>query len=386
MTAPMERATTRLLAMEGEFGTEPRNFTQGRRSSVAALCEISLHSLAAVPMRLPRKSHKPSRNRTETIETIDPGVVTHCDAALTGARPNIRASNLTGECVAMANVAAGPAFSAMTRSERGANGIMERRHDTLDGIEILSSLTAEARRRLAARCIWREFNPRQQIVGHQEDSRTVFFLSAGKAHAAVFSESGKRVTFRDINAGEIFGEFAAIDGESQAATVEAVTRCTVATMSAEAFWEVLRAEPTVMADVLKRVTGQVRVLSKKVFELATLAAGKRIQAELLRLAEPSVTAAGNAVLYPAPTDADIAARAGTTRETVNRQLKEMMEAGMIVRRGRTLVIPDVEKVRRLIASPPTDWGQSARDKASALPWRATFARSRPALAPLRDLH
>jgi CRP/FNR family cyclic AMP-dependent transcriptional regulator len=261
-------------------------------------------------------------------------------------------------------------------------GIMERNHDTLDGIQILSSLTAEARRRLAARCTWRDFNPRQQIIGHQEDSRTVFFLSAGRAHAAIFSENGRRVTFRDIDAGEIFGEFAAIDGETQVATVEAVTKCTVATMSPEAFWEVLRTEPTVMADVLKRLTGQVRVLSKKVFELATLAVGKRIQTELLRLAESSVTEVGNAVLFPGPTDADIAARVATTRETVNRQLGEMIEAGVIERHGRTLVIPDVEKVRRLIASPSTDCArQSARGEASRPPSGATFARSQPAPHP-----
>jgi CRP/FNR family transcriptional regulator, cyclic AMP receptor protein len=251
---------------------------------------------------------------------------------------------------------------------------MERRHD-LEGIHILSSLTADARRRLAARCLWRDFDPGQQIVGHQEDNRTVFFLSAGKAHAAIFSESGKRVAFQDINAGEMFGEFAAIDGGSQAATVEAVTKCTVATMSPAAFWDMLRAEPTMMADVLKGVTGQVRVLSKKVFELATVAVGKRIQTELLRLAEPAVTEVGNAVLYPGPTDADIAARAATTRETVNRQLGEMIEAGVIERHGRTLVIPDVEKVRRLIASPPTDWDDhSARDGASTPPWGGTRAR------------
>jgi CRP-like cAMP-binding protein len=252
---------------------------------------------------------------------------------------------------------------------------MERSNETLDGIHILSSLTAAARRRLAARCTWRDFNPRQQIVGHQEDSRTVFFLSAGKAHAAIFSENGKRVTFRDIGAGEMFGEFAAIDGESQAATVEAITKCTVAMMSAEAFWEVLRAEPTVMVDVLKRVTGQVRVLSKKVFELATVAVGKRIQAELLRLAEHSVTEVGNAVLFPGPTDADIAARVATTRETVNRQLGEMIEAGVIERHGRTLIIPDVEKVRRMIAGPSTDEiPQSGRDGASKPTSATPFAR------------
>jgi CRP-like cAMP-binding protein len=87
--------------------------------------------------------------------------------------------------------------------------------------------------------------------------------------------SGRRATFWDIEAGEMFGEIAAIDGRPQAATVEAVTKCTVATMSPEMFWEMLRAEPTVMADVLKRLTWQVRAISQKVVELATLPVRQR---------------------------------------------------------------------------------------------------------------
>lgn len=226
---------------------------------------------------------------------------------------------------------------------------MERRHDTLDGIEILGGLSADSRRTLAARCTWRDFKPRQQIVGHQEDSHTVLFLTAGKAHATIFSENGKQVTFRDINAGEMFGEWAAIDGKPRSASVEAVTRCTVATMSPELFWEMLRTEPVFMAAVMKRLTRQVRTLSDKIYELSILAVRKRIQAELLRLAEPSVTATGNAVLFPAPTDADIASRVATTRETVNRELGEMVDAGVIEKHGRTLVIPSVEKLRTLAA-------------------------------------
>jgi CRP-like cAMP-binding protein len=228
---------------------------------------------------------------------------------------------------------------------------MERRHDTLDGIDILAGLTADARRLLAGRCTWRDFKPHQQILGHQEDTRTVLFLTAGKAHATIFSENGKQVTFIDINAGGMFGEWAAIDGKPRSASVEAVTRCTAAAMSAELFWEVLRTEPTVVAAVLKRLVRRLREMSDKEVESATLPVGKRIAAELLRLAEPLKTEVGNAVLFPAPTNTDIASRVATTRETVNRVLREMMEAAIIEKHGRTLVIPEVEKLRRLIVEP-----------------------------------
>jgi CRP/FNR family transcriptional regulator, cyclic AMP receptor protein len=225
----------------------------------------------------------------------------------------------------------------------------EQRHDTLDGIRILNSLTADARRGLIAHCAWRDFKPRQHIMYQQEDSRTVFFLTAGKARAMIFAESGRQVTFRDIDAGEMFGELAAIDGRPQAATVEAVTKCTVANMSLETFWDLLRAEPAVMSDVLKRLTAQVRAVYEKVIELSTLPVRKRIQAELLRMAEPNVTALGDAVLFPAPTDGDVASRVAVTHVTVHRELGEMLEAGLIEKRGRRLVIPDVEKLRRLVA-------------------------------------
>lgn len=228
---------------------------------------------------------------------------------------------------------------------------MERRHDTLDGIDILGGLTAEARRVLAGRCTWREFKPHQQILGHQEDTRTVLFLTAGKAHATIFSENGRQVTFSDINAGGMFGEWAAIDGKPRAASVEAVTRCTAAAMSQELFWEVLRTEPTVVAAVLKRLVRRLREMSDKEVESATLPVGKRIAAELLRLAEPLRTEVGNAVLFPAPTNTDIASRVATTRETVNRELREMTEGGIIEKHGRTLVVPSVEKLRRLVVGP-----------------------------------
>jgi CRP/FNR family transcriptional regulator, cyclic AMP receptor protein len=226
--------------------------------------------------------------------------------------------------------------------------IDQRPHGTLDGIEVFAGLTAAARRALAARCAWREVKPHQEIVRHQDDTRTVFFLTAGKARATIYSKNGKQVTFRDINSGDIFGELAAIDGSPRSASVEATSRCTVAAMSAELFWDVLRSEPAVMAGVLKLLSRQVRALSDKLVDLSTKEVRRRILAELLRIAEPSETEFGNAVLFPAPTNADIAARVATARETVNRELKWLMGAGIVQKHGSTLVIPDFERLRRLV--------------------------------------
>lgn len=234
------------------------------------------------------------------------------------------------------------------RTIEKATGTMERNHDMLDGIAIFGGLTAEARHALARRCSWREFEPRQEIVRHQDDSRMVYFLTAGKANVTIYSKNGKQVTFRDIHVGGIFGELAAIDGKPRSASVEATSRCTVAAMSPDLFWEVVRGEPAVLTDVLKFLSERVRDLSDRVVDLSTKDVRRRILAELLRMAKPSETEYGNAVLFPAPKDGDIAARIATTRETVNREFKWLEESGVIEKRGRTLVIPDFEKLRRVV--------------------------------------
>jgi len=231
---------------------------------------------------------------------------------------------------------------------------MERNHYMLDGIAIFGGLSAEARRALGRRCSWREFEPRQEIVHHQDDSRMVYFLTAGKAQVTVHSRKGKKVTFRDIRAGGIFGELAAIDSKPRSASVEATSHCTVAAMSPELFWETLRSEQAVTTDVLTFLSERVRDLSERVIDLQTKDVRRRILAELLRMAQPSETEYGNAVLFPAPTAGDIAARVGTARETVARELSWLEKSGIIERRGRTLVIPDFKKLRSLVEEPEED--------------------------------
>jgi len=218
----------------------------------------------------------------------------------------------------------------------------------LEGIEIFAGLTPAELDALAKRCVWREFAPKQQIVGHQDESHQVFFLVRGKARAVIRSLSGREVTFRDIPAGEMFGEFAAIDGGPRSATVEALQRCLAASMSPELFWDVLLTHPKAAAAMLKRLTRQIRALSERVFEFSTLAVRNRIHAELVRLGSECVQPDGSARLSPPPTHAEIASRISTHREAVTRELNELAQAGLIERRRGALVIRDLARLRRMV--------------------------------------
>jgi len=152
----------------------------------------------------------------------------------------------------------------------------------------------------------------------------------------------------------MFGELAAIDGKPRSASVAATSHCTVAAMSPELFWETLRTEQAVMTDILKFLSERIRDLSDKVNDLHTKDVRRRLLAELLRVAQPSETEYGNAVLFPAPTAGDIASLIGTRRETVARELGWLEKSGVIEKRGRTLVVPDFKILRRLLETTEED--------------------------------
>lgn len=219
---------------------------------------------------------------------------------------------------------------------------------TLAGVEMLRELDDGARKALEQRCHWQVYSAGEEIIGWQEASDDMYFLIDGLARVAIYSGSGKLVGFHQIDPGNPFGEYAAIDGQPRSANVEAAEECLVARMSSAMFWATLENEPTVVAALLKRLVGQIRSLTTRVFEFSTLAVSNRIQAELLRLARNSGTADNTALITPAPTHTEIASRISTHREAVTRELSRLTQINVIRREGRALCVTDVERLARMV--------------------------------------
>jgi CRP/FNR family cyclic AMP-dependent transcriptional regulator len=221
--------------------------------------------------------------------------------------------------------------------------------ELLDGIEIFRNLAPDSVAALSRRCSWRRYGPGQMILQRQDDSRDVFFVVSGRVSAIYHSASGRELRLSDSVAGDIFGDFAAIDGEPRSADIVSMTPTLIASMSADLFWEVLRRHPSVSAAMLLRLTRIARGKLQRLVELSTLTVRSRVHAELLRLAQ---TASGSqrpsAVIAPAPTHAEIASRIGTHREAVSRELSELARAKLIERRGGTLVIRNVAALASMV--------------------------------------
>lgn len=219
---------------------------------------------------------------------------------------------------------------------------------SLRKLRALEAVTPETIAALDRLVRWHEYARDQLIIGHQDESSDVFFIVSGSVRVTVYSPAGKEVTFRDLGAGEIFGELAAIDGKPRSAAVVALSNCTIASLTAQQFGRALHDHPDFAKVTLKRLAETVRSLSERVFEVSALSVRNRIHAELLRLARANMLTENSATISPAPTHSAIASRISTHREAVTRELSKLSKSGLIERQGNKIVVKDVRRLSNLV--------------------------------------
>lgn len=219
---------------------------------------------------------------------------------------------------------------------------------SLEKVSVFRGLPMDTLTRIQKRCGWRNYEPGEPIVDYLDASDDVFFIAAGEARASIYSLAGKAVTFTDLGPGDMFGEYAAIDGARRSATIEARTSCHVASMSGAAFRELLQSEPAVMLALLRQFVMKIRTLTTRVYEFSALAVSNRIQAEVLRLARLAPQEGKGARIAGSPTHSEIASRISTHREAVTRELNRLARLGIIERRGSVLLVKDVERLAAMV--------------------------------------
>lgn len=218
----------------------------------------------------------------------------------------------------------------------------------LQQVEVLNGLPNDVLQQLSRQCAWRTYSSGQQVYSRESKDRHVHFIVRGKVRVSIYSAAGREVAFRDVGAGKCFGEIAAIDGLPRSATVEAIDESIIASITPQSFWALLEREPSVMANVVRLLTATIRSLSERLFELSTLGIQNRVHAELLRLAKEAAERNGVACIDPAPRHADIASRISANREQVTKELSAMARQGLVEKRGRALVVPDVARLERIV--------------------------------------
>ena len=100
--------------------------------------------------------------------------------------------------------------------------------DRLSRIAILAAATPEQLGRLAAACTWRTVSPGEEVISHLASETDVYFISEGAFRVRLEPITDRAVEIRVLEAGQHFGEIAALAKSPRSVTVTADTRGLIA--------------------------------------------------------------------------------------------------------------------------------------------------------------
>jgi CRP-like cAMP-binding protein len=186
------------------------------------------------------------------------------------------------------------------------------------------------------------------LIAQGANADDVYLILSGRVSFSVFSTSGRETVLCELGPGRLLGEMAALGGQPRSASAIVVEEAVLAFLSGTAFNTILVEVPGAGHWMAVQLAARVRSLTEKSSELATLPVAGRIVKELLRLSSATSAQGDSALIVSLPTHAELAARIGTHREAVTRELGMLKRIGLVAQSGRRLEICSISGLTKLL--------------------------------------
>jgi CRP/FNR family transcriptional regulator, cyclic AMP receptor protein len=215
----------------------------------------------------------------------------------------------------------------------------------LSHVSLFADLDEDHLRQVAEQLRPRRYRRGETVFVTGDPGTSLCMVSTGRVKLALTSTEGREVILDVLGPGEVFGELALLDGEPRSADAVAVERTELLLLQRDEFIRFLRARPEVAINLLGVLSRRIRRDTQLVQDAAFLDVPARLARTILRLAERGED---GLLRTPRLTQSDLAAVAGTTRETLNKWLGFFADQGLIQWRDSRVEVLDADRLRRRI--------------------------------------
>lgn len=184
----------------------------------------------------------------------------------------------------------------------------------------------------------------QTLYSPLRPTEVLFILKSGRIRLYQIGTDGRTLTTAILEAGQVFGEMAALGQRLDQTYAETLEPCVVCLMSRADVERLLLSDARVATRIAEFLGGRIAELERRLGDSVLKHAPERICALLARL----VRASGNDTIRL--THEQLADLAGTSRETVTKVLGELAGRRVVeLKRGR-IVVRDSSAVQQLAES------------------------------------
>jgi CRP-like cAMP-binding protein len=185
-----------------------------------------------------------------------------------------------------------------------------------------ASLGAEAVEAIAALCVTRGLDAGEALFLKGDPGDALYALRRGRIRIVTSTDSGRRLTLNILGSGDVFGEIALLDGRPRTADAIAIESCELLMVRRRDFTALLERRPLVAIGVIELLCARLRWMSDRMEESAFLPMPVRLARRLVGLSEDY----GSEINV---SQEELAVFVGTSRESVNRQLQDWKQKGLV---------------------------------------------------------
>jgi CRP-like cAMP-binding protein len=216
---------------------------------------------------------------------------------------------------------------------------------TLRRVPLFNELTEGELRLLAERAMQKRYAAGALIFSEGDVCRELLVVEDGSVRLFKSAPNGREQLISIERAGGALAETAVLDGGAYSVTACAESTAMLLSLDAEVFRAICAQSPQVAAKVIKVLAHRLRHLDALVEELSFSTVRGRLIAHLVREARENGKRAGQGMQFELrENNEELAARLGTVRELISRNLGRLHGDGLIQMRRRTVLIPDMRRL------------------------------------------
>jgi len=219
----------------------------------------------------------------------------------------------------------------------------------LKQVPVFRSLRADDSRHIAALLQKHTLRKGDVLFRNGEEGHSLYMITAGKIKIVRQSRDGDEMILAVLSTGDFCGEMALLDGLSRSADAVAVEETHLYGLNREDFLAYVMNNETAVKAILSALSKRLRKADDFLEDIFFLKVAARLAKKLIELAGSNSFRKGeNGPVKLRVTQRDLAAMIGTTRESVNKELRALREKNLVSLSGSAILIHNLEALRQRI--------------------------------------